>query len=78
MSAHKFPESMTEPGWVILGPYGNLWTHRLFETVDQARDFIEERRPAQSKPSEFRVVRGTSTIAVTPNLTAETVFEAPA
>lgn len=72
----KFPESTTEPGWVVLGPYGNIWTPRLFETVEQAEEFIEERRPKQTLRSQFRIVRGTSTIAVTPRLTDETMFEA--
>lgn len=51
-------------GFVILGPYGNVWTRDIFQTAEAARSYLDEFWKGKYDPSQWRIAPGTLTVSV--------------
>lgn len=54
----KSPKPYEFSGYVILNPYGDVWSPKLFDRPEEARDYLDRFWKDGTKVHDFKVVPG--------------------
>jgi hypothetical protein len=60
----RIPQPNVKHGLAIIGPYGTVWTDKVFDTPEKALEYLEAFWRGNWKPHQWKLAAATQTVAV--------------